>query len=191
MLYITAAIRIIYNFIRLTILKLFHFHGVFFRPLQLLSVRTSIDIRGRKSRLVLGNRVSARPGVTLAIRDGSLEIGDNVFFNKGCFITCHDHIKIGNDCLFGPNVIFYDHDHIYGPGKIVNKEKYTTAPVELGKNILIGANSVILRGTKIGDNCVIAAGTVVKGEIPADSIVYQKKELIIRPVVSLEPKGIS
>ena len=37
------------------------------------------------------------------------------------------------------------------------------------------ANCVILRGTKIGDNCVIGAGTVVKGEIPANSVVYQER----------------
>lgn len=180
MIYITAVLRIICNFIRLTILQILYYNRISFRPYQLLAVDTSIDIRGKNSRIVLGKRVSARAGVTFAIRDGVLEIGDNVFFNKGCYITCHDNIKIGNDCLFGQNVLLYDHDHIYGHGKIVNKEGYKTSPVELGKNVFVGANCVILRGTKIGDNCVIAAGTIIKGEIPSDSLVYQKKELIIK-----------
>ena len=41
--------------------------------------------------------------------------------------------------------------------------------------------AVILRGTTIGDNCMIGAGCIVKGDIPANSIVTQKRETVIRP----------
>ena len=47
-------------------------------------------------------------------------------------------------------------------------------------SIRIGANTVILRGTTIGDNCLIAAGCVVKGNVPAGSVVIQKREEIIK-----------
>ena len=47
---------------------------------------------------------------------------------------------------------------------------------EIGKNVWIGANTVILRGTKIGDNCVIGAGTIVKGDFPENSIIVQNRE---------------
>lgn len=46
----------------------------------------------------------------------------------------------------------------------------------------IGAGSIILIGTKIGDNCVIAAGSVVKGEIPAATLVVCKHEMVTKPI---------
>ncbi|NOU82459.1 acyltransferase [Paenibacillus sp. LMG 31459] len=183
MIYLTILFRVVYNFIRLNFIKLFRYNKFIFTPIQLLSVNTKIDIRGGSSKFHLLGRINARRDVTFAIRNGSLVIGRNVFFNSGCSITCHEDIKIGDNCLFGPNVLFYDHDHIYGQGKLVNTEGYTKAPIELGQNIFIGANSIILKGTTIGDNCVIGAGTILKGNIPPNSLVYQKKEIIINPIV--------
>ena len=59
--------------------------------------------------------------------------------------------------------------------------KYKTAPVEYSAITSgIGANCVILRGTKIGDNCVVAAGSVIKGEFPANTLIYQKRETEIK-----------
>lgn len=48
--------------------------------------------------------------------------------------------------------------------------------LEIGNNVWIGAGCIILRGAKIEDNCVIAAGTVVKGLVPHDCMCYQKRE---------------
>ena len=82
--------------------------------------------------------------------------------------------------ILSPNVQIYDHDHDYVCEGGIAKGKYITGPVEIGSNVWIGANCVILRGTKIGDNCVIGANSVVKGEIPANSVVYQKRENIMK-----------
>lgn len=51
--------------------------------------------------------------------------------------------------------------------------------MNIGKNCWIGANTVILRGTTIGDNSVIGAGCVLKGEYPAGAIIIQKRETTI------------
>ena len=51
-----------------------------------------------------------------------------------------------------------------------------TGEVIIGKNVWIGANTVILRNTRIGDNAVIAAGSIVKGEVPANSVFVDKRE---------------
>ena len=64
--------------------------------------------------------------------------------------------------------------------------KYKTAPVIIGENVWIGANSIVLRGTRIGDRSVIAAGCVVHGEIPPDTILIQRREDILRPIHSKE-----
>ena len=76
---------------------------------------------------------------------------------------------------FSPNVQIYDHDHDFRVEGGVKAGKYKTAPVEIGNNVWIGANTIILRGTKIGDNAVIGAGCVVKGEVPAGAVLVQKR----------------
>ena len=52
---------------------------------------------------------------------------------------------------------------------------FKTSPVIIGNNVWIGANTVILRGTEIGDNCVIGAGCVIKGKYGANSVIVQKR----------------
>ena len=57
-----------------------------------------------------------------------------------------------------------------------------TSPVVIGKNVWIGANTTILAGTHIGDNCVIAAGSVIKGDIEKSKLVIQKRSTEIRTI---------
>lgn len=57
--------------------------------------------------------------------------------------------------------------------KSKNRTKEHDAPqaIVIGNNVWIGLNAIILKGTIIGDNCVIGANTVVKGEFPANTII--------------------
>ena len=52
---------------------------------------------------------------------------------------------------------------------------YKTSPVVIGDDVWIGANTVILRGTVIGRDCVVGAGSVLKGVYPAGSVIVQKR----------------
>lgn len=54
--------------------------------------------------------------------------------------------------------------------------------VVIGDNVWIGANSVILRGSRIGDNAVIAAGTIVKGTVESNTLVYDKRVKMERKI---------
>ena len=78
-----------------------------------------------------------------------------------------EQITIGDYCKFGNNLVIVDHDHNYKDCGIKKKDsqEFLTAPIKIGNNVWVGANVVILRGTDIGDNCVIAAGSVVKGTV--------------------------
>ena len=46
----------------------------------------------------------------------------------------------------------------------------------------IGANVLILRGTTVGDNAVIAAGSVLRGEVPANTVYYTKQQKVIKNI---------
>ena len=122
---------------------------------------------GKKIRVHSGSKIKVREGATLTI-------GDNVKVNYNCIIVCQNNIEIGEGTEFGPSVYVYDHDHDFRSG--LKNDKYKRASVSIGKNCWIGANTVILRGTTIGDNCVVGAGCVVKGNIPSNSILVQKRD---------------
>ncbi len=67
-----------------------------------------------------------------------------LIFNNNCILTAREKIIIGDRTIFGPGVAIFDNDHAY---KEKNFEKeFITSPIIIGKNVWIGANSVILRG---------------------------------------------
>ena len=135
----------------------------------------------RGGELRIGAGFKMRDGAKLRVRKGAVcTMGKNVSINSGNVINCQNSITLGDNVILSPNVQIYDHDHDYACEGGIAAGKYITGPVEIGSNVWIGANCVILRGTKIGDNCVIGANSVVKGEIPANSVVYQKRENILK-----------
>ncbi len=106
---------------------------------------------------------------------GLLEIGSNTALNNGVTIICMDKITIGENVQIGPDTKIYDHDHDFRvPGGIM-AEKFKTSPVVIGDNSWIGCNVVILRGTRIGENCIVGAGCVLKGNYPSNSVIIQKR----------------
>jgi acetyltransferase-like isoleucine patch superfamily enzyme len=158
-------------------LKIFHFKGFKGPKISLVSPLSEITLN-RKGKLTIGEKFKMRDGAKIRVRNGAVcKIGKNTSVNSNNMIACHEKIVIGDNVQFSPNVQIYDHDHDFRAEGGIKAGKYKTAPVEIGNNVWIGANTVILRGTKIGDNCVIAAGSVIKGEFPANSVVYQKREL--------------
>ena len=131
--------------------------------------------------LHIGPGFKMRPGAVLRVRKGAVcRMGKNVSLNTNNMLACQVGVTLGDDVILSPNVQIYDHDHDYRAEGGVAAMKYKTAPVVIGSNVWIGANCVILRGTHIGDNCVIGAGTIVSGDIPANSVVTQKRETEIR-----------
>lgn len=111
---------------------------------------------------------------------GNISIGRGTFVNYGAKIISHSSITVGTNCLIGPNAGIYDFDHRHVLGDIpFCQQGMDSVPVEIGDNVWIGANAVILKGTHIGSNSVIGAGAVVSGEIPSCSLVYNKKETVI------------
>lgn len=150
--------------------KSFHFSGI-----QRFSPGVVVDMDSR-SRITVGNRVSAHSRCRIiALHGGKLTIGSGTGFNVGCIVICRKQITIGRNVSFGPNVMIYDHDHIMNAEQGVKGADYRYGEIEIGDNCWIGAGSMILRDTRIGKNCVIAAGSVVKGEIPDNTVLIQKR----------------
>ena len=128
----------------------------------------------QKSAAVLKKGISSRDCLSIIVESGKLIIGSNCFFNINCSITCLERIEIGSNCSFANNVVIVDHDHNY---RKMTKEHFLSSPVIIGDNVWVGANCVILRGTVIGDNCVIAACSVVKGNVESNMLYYQERTI--------------
>lgn len=117
----------------------------------------------------------------LVFDKAKIEIGDHTYFNKFCMISSHAGVKIGSGCLFGPGVKIFDNNHQFSKDNGVSCS-LNSAPIVIGNHCWIASNVVILKGSKIGDNCIIGAGCVIKGDIPSCSLVRQQNTLDIRSI---------
>ena len=102
--------------------------------------------------------------VGAAMPDSELKIGDNVFINHGATVVAFHYIEIGSNTLIGEFAALYDTNH--HPVDSTHSQKY--GPIIIGSNVWLGRGVIVLPGSKIGDNSVIAAGSVVKGDVPAN-----------------------
>ena len=167
-------VSVLYTMIRMFILKLIRGGDLQVAPVERFSPNVVFEMnKGAKVTLEKGVRIHS--GTKIKIRkNAKLFMGADAKINYNCIIACHDSVSIGEGTEFGPSVYVYDHDHDYRAG--LKENKFLSAPVEIGKNCWIGANTVILRGTKLGDDCVVGAGCVIKGEYPAGSVIVQKRQ---------------
>ncbi len=116
--------------------------------------------------ITIGKRFSMR-GPLLACElgahtDARLEIGDRVFINQGAIVVASMHIENGNDTLIGEFSAIYDSNH-HG---LDPTHPAKSAPVIIGNNVWLCRGAVVLPGSKIGDHTVVAANSVVRGELP-------------------------
>jgi acetyltransferase-like isoleucine patch superfamily enzyme len=113
--------------------------------------------------------------------DGHLKIGNNVFFNNYCSITCLHSITIGDNCQFGESVKFYDHNHQYKvTDQLINAQGYTKGRILIGNNCWFGSNVVVLKDVDIGDNVVVGAGCVIHKSIPSNTVVINMQDYLIK-----------
>lgn len=109
-----------------------------------------------------------------------VEIGDDVSINRGAefYPSYHGRSKIiiGNNVRIAPNV------KIHAAGHDVNSDSLydTGSPVEIADHVWIGASAVILQGVKIGPNSIVAAGSLVNKDVPANVIVGGVPAVVLR-----------
>ena len=168
--YLRALVVVPTGFLKTLCLKVFHptkFKGVQFAQ---VSPFTEITLDG--GGLEIGRGLKMRDGAKIRVRRGAIcKIGKNVSINSNNMIACHDSVVIGDNVEFSPNVQIYDHDHDFRAEGGIKAKKYKTGTVVIGNNVWIGCNSVI------------AAGSVVKGEIAANSVLVQPKSNDIRNIL--------
>ena len=136
----------------------------------------------RGAHVTLGDRVESDGRVFITVGYAArLNIGNRVYFNDGAVISCLGRVDIGDDTLFGPGVKIFDNNHRFSREEGVSRV-CDAGSITVGRNCWVASDVVLLKGTNIGDNCVIGAGCVIRGEVPAGSLVTRSGDQITRPI---------
>lgn len=110
-------------------------------------------------------------------------IGRDVHIGRGVSLDpSHCNLlTLGDDVVFAPNVIVLTHDAALRRREGVKLTKL--APVVIGSRVFIGANSVVLPGVSIGNDVVIAAGSIVRTDVPSNTLAGGNPA---QPIMTLE-----
>ena len=94
-------------------------------------------------------------------------------------------VRIGDNCLFAPNVSIYTAGHPLHSAARNTAYEYGI-DVTIGNNVWVGGNVVILPGVTIGDNAVIAAGSVVTKDVPAWTVAGGNPARVLRKITEAD-----
>jgi acetyltransferase-like isoleucine patch superfamily enzyme len=101
----------------------------------------------------------------------SIVIGNHVFIGRGVEFNVQGRVEIGDDAGIGAGCVLADHNHSTAiEGSRMRDQTMEIAPIIIGRDVIVGVNSVILRGVRIGDGAVVGAGSVVVGTVPPGEI---------------------
>jgi acetyltransferase-like isoleucine patch superfamily enzyme len=169
--------------------------------LQILGALPIIKCSG-DGKIIIGNNVvlnsdfrNSNTSLTTKVKfvvglHGTIRIGNNCDLNGTCMVA-YDEIEIGDFCQFASSSLISDTDFHSTKSDVrlrqmqglpfsfdeVKKKKVT-----IGNNVWVGWNTIILKGVSIGDNSIIAAGSVVTKDVPANVIVAGNPAAIIKTI---------
>lgn len=142
------------------------------------------NIAGRRERIIVGNG-SRIAGQLLVFRHGgTIRVGDWCYIGEGSRVWSAQSIHIGDRVLISHNVNVHDCDShsfdahsrhrqfcaIAMSGHPEQADDVASGPILIEDDVWIGFNSIILKGSRIGARSIVAAGSLVTGDVPADSL---------------------
>jgi acetyltransferase-like isoleucine patch superfamily enzyme len=133
---------------------------------------------------VIGEQVTLTAGMMPGLDlgpDPILIVGDGVVLGRGSHVIADTTVTIGPDTYCGPYVYITSTNHSYDdPHTPVGKQWPRTSRVTIGAGCWLGTGAVILPGARLGRNVVVAAGAVVRGEVPDHAVVAGAPAKVVR-----------
>ena len=156
-----------------------------------LKIHSPAHYVGPGAHIWTGNKGKCDPGKKTWISNngifecngGNLVLGKNNFFNTNCRIACLGKIEIGDNNLFGPNVVIVDHNHRYSEKDTpICKQGFDIKQITIGSDVWIGANVTICAGVKIADRVIVGANSVVTKDLLQEGIYAGCPAVLIKPL---------
>lgn len=117
------------------------------------------------AKLIVGQNVMIHRGTKIVVHEnGTLKINDYTYINENSRVHCKKCISIGRRCAISWNTNILDTD-IHTIQYFKDGKKNHDYGVDIGNEVWIGANSTILKGTIIENNCIVAANSLVNGRL--------------------------
>lgn len=134
---------------------------------------------------LFGARVGARahiysPLVLHNTKFSRLSVGANCHIGRGVLLDLADEIEIGDNVTISMNAMLITHLDLGSSPLAVSEFPAESAPIRIGSGSYVGAGATILHGVTLGENCVIAAGAVVRKDVPPNSVVAGIPGQVIR-----------
>src|SRR5215470_794708 len=162
------------------------------RRLQQSGTITADTDAGRRIELGAGTMLAEQVSMCAGLGPGHdlgpdpvLRIGDRCVIGRGSHIVAHQSIEIGDDVWTGPYVYVTDQNHGYAdPETPIGRQFPVNRPVSIGAGSWLGAGAIVLPGARIGQNVVVAAGSVVRGQVPDRCVVAGVPARVVREYVT-------
>src|SRR5436190_9871913 len=110
----------------------------------------------------------------------NIRVGHNVFVNQNCTFYDLGGLDIGDDVMIGPNVSLITAGHPVEPSR--RRDAVIAKPIVIERNVWIAAGATIIGGVTIGENSVVAAGSVVTRDVPPNTLVGGNPARVIRAI---------
>ncbi len=130
--------------------------------------RTIIVTRAKGAEIVIGDNVGIS-GATIYARKG-IYIGDNTCIGGNCKILDNDFHPIEAE----------SRNRLLADSKGGDSDLVPSKEIRIGRDCFIGCNTLILKGTELGDGCVVGAGAVVAGKFESGSVIVGNPAKVIR-----------
>ncbi len=126
-----------------------------------------------------GTRVSSFTKIKAT--DGPLVTGEKCGFGTCCFIDPGSAgIHMGDHVICGPNVAIIATNYQYASAStLFEQQGHSSKGIRIGRNVWVGANSVIVDGSGIGDNSIVVANSLVNRRFPPNSIIQGNPARVI------------
>jgi acetyltransferase-like isoleucine patch superfamily enzyme len=143
-----------------------------------ISTRAEVEL---SPNLRLGRRTTVSSFTKIKVTDGPLITGEYCGFGTGCFIAAGSGgIEMGDNVICGPNVAVIATNYRYERLDVPLEEQgHTSVGIRIGRNVWIGANSVVLDGAVIGENSIVVANSLVNRRFPPNSIIQGNPAKVI------------
>jgi len=146
-----------------------------------INVEFGRNKHGEPGEFIVGDKCYIRDGAIFHCYGGKIKLGKSVYIGPHSVIYGHGGVVIGDNSFLAMNVKVVSANHtVPKRGMLIKDQPNILMPVEIGSDVWIGANAIVLGGVRIGNGAVIGAGSVVTKDIPDYAIAVGNPAKVIK-----------